>query len=129
MLRAGRLEEFLHAEQGFAVPAEIRVFRLSHDIQDGSDVVRLGVDHPFLQVCVADIGVGMVNDINSLDLARHGQSPLFFRRQCDDFVDHSIERMFCQFPFGKNGFVLLYEKNCRLSAFGGKAAARDVKLR
>ncbi len=63
----GGVEEFLHAEQGLAVPAEIGVFGALHQAQGAADVVHLQVDDVLLQVGVPDVGVGMVDGIDRPD--------------------------------------------------------------
>ena len=72
--RGGDFQEFLHAEPGLAVPAEILIFRLLHNLEHRADVVGLVVDDVLLQIRVANIGVGVMNDVQGFDLVFHGTS-------------------------------------------------------
>ena len=71
----GLFPEFLHAVQCFAVPAEVSIFRLTHHRQHGFDIVDLNCNNAFLQICVAYVGMGMVDNIDRLDGMCHDKIP------------------------------------------------------
>ena len=64
-------QEFLHTEPGFAVPAEILIFRLLHQLESRTDVAYLTMDDVLLKIGISDIGVRMVNHIHGFDLMTH----------------------------------------------------------
>ena len=78
LLGGGGAEEFLHAVQRFAVPAEIRVGIVLHQAQGAADVVHLQGDDVLLQIGVANVGVGVMHDVNGADgMWFHTQKPHF----------------------------------------------------
>ena len=75
ILLAGLFPELLYAVQRFAVPAEVSIFRLTHHGQHGFDIVDLNCNNAFLQICVAYVRVGMVDNIDRLDGMCHDKIP------------------------------------------------------
>ena len=75
-LLGGGFQKFLHAVIGFAVPAEIPVLGIPHQADRRTDVVNLAVNDVLLQIRVADVGVGMVDNIKGFDFACHLISPI-----------------------------------------------------
>ena len=74
----GFLQELLGAEPGLAVPAEGGVARLAQNAQRAADVIDLDLHDALLQVGIADVGVGMMDDVQGLDLAGHSRYlPIF----------------------------------------------------
>ena len=74
----GFLQELLGAEPGLTVPAEGGVARLAQNAQRAADVIDLDLHDALLQVGIADVGVGMVDDVQGLDLAGHSRYlPIF----------------------------------------------------
>ena len=67
LLRHCRFPKLLHTEQGFAVPSEAGVGWLLHHGKYSFDVVCLGVYDPLLQVCIADVGMRVVNHIDGFN--------------------------------------------------------------
>lgn len=49
LLGRGLLQEFLHAEPGLAVPAEVLVLRVGEQLQHGVDVVHLALEQDLTQ--------------------------------------------------------------------------------
>ena len=71
----GLFPELLYAVQRFAVPAEVSIFRLTHHRQHGFDIVDLNCNNAFLQIRVAYVRVGMVDNIDRLDGMCHDKIP------------------------------------------------------
>lgn len=71
----GLFPELLYAVQRFAVPAEVSIFRLTHHGQHGFDIVDLNCNNAFLQIRVAYVRVGMMDNIDRLDGMCHDKIP------------------------------------------------------
>ena len=78
ILLAGLFPELLYAVQRFAVPAEVSIFRLTHHGQHGFDIVDLNCNNAFLQIRVAYVRVGMMDNIDRLDGMCHDKYLLIF---------------------------------------------------
>ena len=74
----GLFPELLYAVQRFAVPAEVSIFRLTHHGQHGFDIVDLNCNNAFLQIRVAYVRVGMMDNIDRLDGMCHDKYLLIF---------------------------------------------------
>ena len=68
-------EKRLDAEQGLAVPAEKGIFLLLHHRNNRTDIIRLRLNHPFLQVGISNVRMGVVYHIDCPDPVFHGILP------------------------------------------------------
>ena len=102
LLGRGLLQEFLHAEPGLAVPAEVLVLRVGEQLQHGVDVVHLALEQDLTQDRVFGI--------------------LTVRSLGDFFVPEKVAQARQAIQKGKR--VLVYGVGATLPCAGGRAGVR-----